>query len=475
MAPVIALVVAAVLVGPTAIGRSSAARAARTGPAGANPAGAFTDGGWTLSYVADVQISGPFPGGSTGTGAGAVTGTGVFEVNGGGVSGTHTGAGTAASSITVPGGQTGPAILNLALEGPVAGTIDRTVLQGDVRASGSVSVSTAGLVTTVPVDFDGALGDGAGAPLTTFSVACDRVTGSWAVDLRGDGQPAAGLSVAGPASFVAIRTAQSADSAPAYTRQVTQLLADVDGFVERVGAAPLDVNGLDAIAARAESLSSSLPEVDGCSRASRTSGYSTFLGVEVARLLAATRRQLAAVSTPDLAYLVGLGYRTAAIGTGATWSGAVPLEHALRNELDRRGAAAVRGARHGDGDAGGGRPPAVRRPEPGDRPRQALPRRPGRRGRVAHDPDPRAGGPARARVGARRRRGLVPGRPARPEPPSLLGVAGGFDERAGRRDVEAGSGGCQRTARGQGLDLVGRRVRRVRTAARAQRARAIGP
>ena len=45
---------------------------------------------------------GPFPGGSTGTGAGAVTGTGVFEVNGGGVSGTHTGAGTAASAITVP-------------------------------------------------------------------------------------------------------------------------------------------------------------------------------------------------------------------------------------------------------------------------------------------------------------------------------------------------------------------------------------
>ena len=122
---------------------------------------------------------------------------------------------------------------------------------------------------------------------------------------------------------------------------MTQLLADVDGFVGRVGAAPLDVNGLDAIAARAESLSSSLPEVDGCSRASRTSGYSTFLGVEVARLLAATRAQLAAVSTPDLAYLVGLGYRTAAIGTGATWSGAVPLEHALRNELDRRGAAAV--------------------------------------------------------------------------------------------------------------------------------------
>src|SRR4029077_3181701 len=94
-------------------------------------------------------------------------------------------------------------------------------------------------------------------------------------------------------------------------------------------------------AARAESLSSSLPQVDDCSPTAPGAGYATLLGVAGGRLLTATRAQLAAVSTPDLVHLVGLGYRTAAIGSGATWSGAVPLEHALRNELDRRGAAAV--------------------------------------------------------------------------------------------------------------------------------------
>ena len=284
---------------PRRADRRSAGRPSPGPPGPGVRTGVFTDGGWTLSYVADVQISGPFPGGSTGTGAGAVTGTGVFEVNGGGVSGTHTGAGTASSSITVPGGQTGPAILNLALEGPVAGTTDRTVLQGDVRASGSVSVSTAGLATTVPVDFDGALGDGAGRA---------------AVDVLGrvrpghrqlDRRPPRRRAGARPACRSRDRPRSSrsaagspADSAPAYTRQVTQLLADVDGFVERVGTAPLDVTGLDAVVARAELLSSSLPVVDDCSRTDRTSGYSTFLGVEVARLLTAARTQLPRVSTP---------------------------------------------------------------------------------------------------------------------------------------------------------------------------------
>jgi hypothetical protein len=47
------------------------------------------------------------------------------------------------------------------------------------------------------------------------------------------------------------------------------------------------------------------------------------------------------VSTPDLAYLLTLGYRTGAIGSGSTWSGSPPLERALRGELDRRGSAAA--------------------------------------------------------------------------------------------------------------------------------------
>ena len=62
-------------------------------------------------------------------------------------------------AITVAGGESGPATLNLALNGPVTGTAS-AVMQGDVRASGSVSVVTAGLTTAVEVQFGGALGDG---------------------------------------------------------------------------------------------------------------------------------------------------------------------------------------------------------------------------------------------------------------------------------------------------------------------------
>ena len=330
----LAAAVLAGLLAPGLAGRGAVADAA------ARPAPAFANGAWTLSYLADVQISGPFPGGSRGTGSGRLTGTGIFDVTGGGVSGTHDAAGTAASTITAPDGESGPASLNIAIEGPVAGTADRAVLQGDVRASGSVSVSNGGLTTTFPLDFAGALRNGDGAPLSMFSVGCDRITGSWTVDLRGSGEtPASGLSIAGPATFVAIRAPQSSDSAPPYARQLSQLLADIDGFVTRIGAEPLDTGALDAIAGRAESLSSSIPVVDDCpkSTTSRTPAFSTVLDVEIAQLLNAARAQLANVSTPDLAYLLMLGYRAGAIGTGSTWAGSTPLERVLRTELDRRG------------------------------------------------------------------------------------------------------------------------------------------
>lgn len=336
--------VTAALVAPVAgVPAPGGAAAATTRPPNRAPV-AFADGAWTLSYLADVQVSGPFPDGSQGTGRGVLTGTGVFEVTGGGVAGTHSAAGTAASTVTVPGGLTGPATLNLTVKGPVAGTADHAVLQGDVHASGSVSVSTGGLTTTVPLDFDGSLGDGAGAPLSTFSSSCDRTTGSWAVDLRGAGEtPTPGLSVEGPATFVAVRDGSSSGTTPVYARQISQLLADVDAYVDQVGTAPLDTLALDAVVARSDELSATLPVVDACATGVRrsTPAYATALGVEVARLLTAARAQLAHVSTPDLAYLLGLGYRTAAIGSGTTWSGAAPLERALRTELDRRGTAAA--------------------------------------------------------------------------------------------------------------------------------------
>jgi hypothetical protein len=312
--------------------------------AGARPPVAFADGSWTLSYVADVQISGPFPDGSQGGGRGVLTGTGVFDVTGGGVAGTHSAAGAVPSSVTVPNGLSGPAILNLTVKGPVAGTADRAVLQGDVHASGSVSVGNGGLTTTVPLDFDGALGDGAGAVLSTFSTSCDRTTGSWAVDLRGAGEaPSVGLSVVGPATFVAIRGRDSSGATPEYARQISQLLADTDAFADRLSSAPLDTSAIGTIVARSEALGASLPVVDECSTPSRrrTTAYSTALGVEVARVLAAARAQLTHISTADLAYLLALGYRTAAIGAGSTWSGAAPLERALRTELDRRGTVAA--------------------------------------------------------------------------------------------------------------------------------------
>jgi hypothetical protein len=315
--------------------------------AASRPPVAFADGTWTLSYVADVQVSGPFPDGSQGSGRGVLTGTGVFDVTGGGVAGTHSAAGTAPSSVTVPGGLSGPAILNLTVKGPVAGTADRAVLQGDVHASGSVSIGNGGLTTTVPLDFGGALGDGAGAVLSTFSTSCDRTTGSWTVDLRGAGEaPSVGLSVAGPATFVAIRGGDSSGVTPAYARQISQLLADTDAFADRIGSAPLDTSALDTIVARSEALGASLPVVDECATParSRTTAYASPLGVEVARLLSAARAQLTHVSTGDLAYLLALGYRTAAIGSGSTWSGAAPLERVLRTELDRRGSFA--GATH---------------------------------------------------------------------------------------------------------------------------------
>jgi len=334
-----ALVPAGLLVPTVLPGATRVAAAGR-------PAPAMADGAWALSYLADVQIAGPFPGGSRGTGEGTLTGTGVFEVTGGGIAGTHTAAGTAAATITVPGGQSGPATLNLALSGPVAGTTGRPVLQGDVRASGSVSVAAGGLVTAVPLDFDGALGDGTGAPLSRFSLDCDRVAGSWSVDLRGTGEsPSPTLSISGPGTFVAVRTGQSDGTTPAYARQLSQLLADIDGFVGRVGTAPLDTAALDTIVSRSEVLASTLPVLDDCAPTTRvrTPAYSTLVGVEVARLLAAARAQVAHVTATDLVALVTMGYRTGAIGTGATWPGAVALERALRNELDRRGeeAAAV--------------------------------------------------------------------------------------------------------------------------------------
>ena len=305
------------------------------------PPAEFADGTWALSYLADVQIAGPFPGGTTGTGQGVVTGTGIFEVKGGGVSGTHTGAGTATSAITVASGQSGPATLNLALNGPVAGTATRAVLQGDVRASGSVSVSTPDLTMAVPVAFGGALGDGNGAPLSTFSVQCDRITGTWTVDLRGSGRPATGASVAGPATFVAIRSDGLSGATPEYATQVSQLLSDADGFVGRVGNGPLDTAGLDAIAVRSEVLDASVPAVQECDGQRDARGYGTLIGVEVSRLLSAARGQVASLSTADLAYLLGLGYRTGAIGSGSTWSGATATERALHTELDRRFTAAT--------------------------------------------------------------------------------------------------------------------------------------
>jgi hypothetical protein len=269
-----------------------------------------------------------------------LTGTGVFDVTGGGVAGTHSAAGSAPATVTVPGGLSGPAIVNLTVKGPVAGTADRAVLQVDVHASGSVSVDNGGLTTTIPLDFAGALGDGAGAVLSTFSTSCDRTTGSWAVDLRGAGEaPSVGLSVAGPATFVAIRGSDSSGTTPAYARQISQLLADTDAFVDRIGTAPLDTSAIDTIVARSEALGASLPVVDECAtrRAERTTTYSTSLGVEVARLLTAARAQLTHIGAGDLAYLVALGYRTAAIGSGSKWTGAATLERALRTELDRRG------------------------------------------------------------------------------------------------------------------------------------------
>ncbi len=344
VATLVALVVAN-LAGDRVLSGSAAAAPARTPTTSTRTppkAGvAFVDGAWSLSYLADVEFSGPLPGGASGTGGGAVTGTGVLQVKGGGISGTHTGAGTAASAITVAGGESGPATLNLALDGPVTGTASRAVMQGDVRASGSVSVVTAGLSTAVEVQFGGALGDGAGAPMSMFSVGCDRITGTWAVDLRGAGAAASGLSVAGPATFVAIHTGDSSGATPPYATEVSELLSDADGFVGRVGNGPIDTAALDAIVARAETLSASIPLADACVGQRATAGYGTFVGVEIARVLNAVRVQLPRVATPDLVDLIGLGYRTAAIGSGATWSGAGPLERALRSELDQRLAAAV--------------------------------------------------------------------------------------------------------------------------------------
>jgi hypothetical protein len=131
-----------------------------------------------------------------------------------------------------------------------------------------------------------------------------------------------------------------------YARQISQLLADTDAFADRIGSAPLDTSAIDTIVARSEALGASLPVVDECATPlrSRTTTYSTPLGVEVARLLTAARAQLTHISTGDLTYLLALGYRTAAIGSGSTWSGAAPLERALRTELDRRGTFA--GATH---------------------------------------------------------------------------------------------------------------------------------
>ena len=259
-------------------------------------------------------------------------------------------------------GQSGPATLNLALNGPVAGTATRgPSSRATCRTSGSVSVSTPDLTMAVPVAFGGALGDGNGAPLSTFSVQCDRITGTWTVDLRGSGRPATGASVAGPATFVAIRSDGLSGATPEYATQVSQLLSDADGFVGRVGNGPLDTAGLDAIAVRSEVLDASVPAVQECDGQRDARGYGTLIGVEVSRLLSATRGQVASLSTADLAYLLGLGYRTGAIGSGSTWSGATATERALHTELDRRFTAATLAHDVRDGHARVRGPAPVRR------------------------------------------------------------------------------------------------------------------
>ncbi len=292
------------------------------GAAAGPPRAVLADGSWTLSYAVDLRVAGSLPGGLGALGRGAMTGTGAFEVKGGGVAGSYSGAGTALTAVTVPGGGSGPATLNLAMTGAVAGTAAKPMLQGTVHGSGTVSVDDGGFSRAVPVDFDGVLGDGAGAALDVRSARCGETGGVWSVALGPVSGASSAPPVSGTATFVAIRTDDASGAVPAYATQVGQLLSDVEAFAARFEDAPdegaggsppvdVDVVSLDSDLDRAEAVSRSLPAVDACTA---DASYSSVVSVEIDRLLSAAAAQPARIDTVELLGLIGAGFRSGFVG-----------------------------------------------------------------------------------------------------------------------------------------------------------------
>ena len=409
-----------------------------------------------------------------------MTGTGAFEVKGGGVAGSYSGAGTALTAVTVPGGGSGPATLNLAMTGAVAGTAAKPMLQGTVHGSGTVSVDDGGFSRAVPVDFDGVLGDGAGAALDVRSARCGETGGVWSVALGPVSGASSAPPVSGTATFVAIRTDDASGAVPAYATQVGQLLSDVEAFAARFEDAPdeggggsppvdVDVVSLDSDLDRAEAVSRSLPAVDACTA---DASYSSVVSVEIDRLLSAAAAQPAAdrhrrAARPHRCRLP----RRLRWGAPAAAKGSLARERTLRTELAHRLDAAV--SAHDPRTAA--TIAAVSRQVGWARlARRATRAREAQGAGAIAEVSGIAVNGSRARpvfgwqapAGAAR----VPGRGPRRGAPPVLGVAGRRGRRAGRRRSRRPRARTAQPARREGIDVERRGVRRDRSGGRRDRA-----
>jgi hypothetical protein len=299
----------------------------------------FSDGEWSLTYVAELEASGTLPSGSAFDGNGSYHGHGGFRVRGGTiVEGAFTGGGFISVFVDAGTG-TSNGELAIVAEGTFGGAAGRPFLDGSFVMRGSFSIASDLISLTVPVSQTWT----DQYPLDIYEATCEWVTGEWTAQIRNEGAAAAGISASGPAYFSAFRL--TADEVEPFRADVEALVADVDAFFGI--PLPADPAALDAwhnslldLLARAEHLIGAIPVLSECGGREAGAHFTSLLEAEIRSLLGRAVASFAGVGgTPAvraalLADLASAGYRSGAIGTGSSWDDALELEADLQAAMD---------------------------------------------------------------------------------------------------------------------------------------------
>ncbi len=336
----VGLLAGVLAIGGAAIGTPAHGAVRRQSPGGDK----FAEGSWLLYFSARLDTI-SIQSAANGASAASVLGDGSFKVGHlGDATGTYKLEGTVAAS-TITRGASGEGDLALtAAEQPIVGANDEVSLSGQVTLSGTVHVTVGSFSVDTPINFAGPIGGSGDAPLMVERSNCNQAWGDWTLAVK-ESSSAAGNDTTGRGYWYAYRIVSlTTPEAMRFASDLSTFQTDVEQFSNAaVTAATFDVSQLESLVARAEALAAEIPTLEACNGLSVGGFYTSIMAGLVRQLIATMVAEGTKVPTDALLSLASAGYRSGAIGSGASDPMADDLESKLHDEIGDRLTTAISG------------------------------------------------------------------------------------------------------------------------------------